>query len=510
MARTNRLFPRAMPQYQPQEHDVLAAAVPLELRGMDIQSPLHAMHPGMARMVRNLCIRHSAYETRDGISIVGTASPSDLLYALDVGLSTGVFKLTRFRTNAVDVWDGAMWATATGAFAGLTTAPFAFSGWGDTLMFRGGSNKIYSLAYGPDIVTEIADAPVGAIHLATFNARAVATLPDGIYWSVRADNTDWSGLGSGFEDLKAAPGGRPDQPIAVIPITDEVAYHVRTNSIWQMNVTGDFDAPFSFSRLFEFVGGRYPQLCTAVTRGLICVDDHHIWLVSPDGFKDIGKPIYDYLQAAQPYLAEATATYDPVWQEYRINLPGESDIEQKVLRYNIANDAWTYDFYDIPIKSIAYTLFTTAAPATSRPGMVYTTTGSGRWVVKDDFTRNNLAGRDVRNSGDITTGGFRVETADLRRSPSVTRKQLVEIVGTYEAEASFELVFEYSYDGGFVWHPYSRITLPATTRPQAFSVMKTIDRDFIQIAAYTDQTPTVRLHRMDAMIVEGARITDAH
>jgi hypothetical protein len=509
MAHTNRVMPRALAQYQPQEGDLLVPAAPLQLKGMNSQLPLHAMDPGVARLVRDLCIRDGAYETRDGLSLVGTAAASDLIYSLDVGLSTGVFRLTRFRTNAVDVFNGATWDTATGAFTGLTTAPFAFSGWGDTLMFRAGSGKIWSLSYGPDVVTELADAPTGAIHLSTFNARAIATLPDGIYWSVRADNTDWSGLGSGFEDLKAAPGGRPDQPIAVVPITDEVAYHVRTNSIWQMNVTGDFDAPFSFSRLFEFVGGRYPQLCTAVTRGLICVDDHHIWLVSPEGFKDIGQPIYDLLQAAQPYMNEASATYDPVWQEYRIVLPGASDANQKVMRYNVKHDAWSYDFYDIPIKSIAYTLFTTTAPATSRPGMVYTVK-TANFVVKDDFTKNNDPLRDVQGSGNRRTGGFRIETGDIRRTENITQKELVKAKMVYECETSVEFIFEYSYDGGITWQPYSRITVAATSRPTPLSVEKTIQRDFIQLAVYADITPTVRLHRLDAMIREGGDIVDAH
>ena len=518
MARLLRPEPRAFQTYELKPEDVLTAAPSLNLKGHDLVSPLSNMSPDYARLMRNLCIRYGAYQTRSATNVIGAIASSQLVYALDAELTNGTFKLTRFRDNGVDVYDGALWNAAAGAaFAADDAKPFAITGWGDTLVFSGGIGKAYSLAYGPDTITELTSSPTGIIHLTTFGTRVVASVNDNsIYWTVRGDSTDWSGLGSGFEDLKSAPGGHNDVQTAVIPITDEVAYVVRSDSIWQMNLTGDFDAPFSFSRLYTHVGSKYPQSCVAIPRGLICMGDRQIWMITPEGFRDIGAPIVKRLIDGVDWLTVSSATYDVLNGEYRLGLwipRNGGGLDQYILRYNIANGAWTEDTYPFVIRSMAYTLFNSDVSSTDvrKPGTIYAMADTGtKFVARDDESRDNNPLRDVDGTGASVAGGFRVETGDIRLADDMKQKEIVEIVLTYEASASVIINIDYSYDGGTSWYSYSSTTLPPASRPTPVSFRKTLQRDFFQLAIYTAAMPSMKLERLDVMTREAGRIVDAH
>lgn len=518
MSRLLRTMPRTLPQYQPDEFAVLTAAPAIQLKGHDLVSPLTSMDPAYARLVRNLAIRHDAYQTRTGTSVVGSIASSQLVYALDAELSTGVYKLTRFRDNGVDVWSGAVWNAAIGAaFAASDAEPFAITGWGDTLVFSGGIGKAYQLAYGPDTITEIATSPTGIIDLTTFGTRVVASLDSNrIQWSVRANSLDWSGLGSGYEDLKSAPGGKNDKQVAIVPITDEVAYVVRSNSIWQMNITGDFDAPFSFSRLYTHVGSKYTKTVVAIPRGLICVGDRQVWMITPEGFKDIGAPIVKRLIDGIDWLSQASSTYDTLNGEYRLGLwipRVGGGLDQYILRYSIAKDAWTEDTYPYRIRSMTYTLFNSDVTSTDvrKPGTIYAMADFGtQFVAKDDESRDNTVLRDASEIGGTAAGGFRIETGDIRLRDDLLQKEVVEIVLVYEAAVAFTLNLDYSYDGGVSWLPYSVALLPIATRATPYSFSVSFQRDFFQLAAWTSVSPSVRLEQLDVMIREGGKIVDAH
>ena len=298
MARQSRSVPRYDPsilaQYQPPEAVIAIPKPCFDLVGMDGSSPLGHMQPGIARLVNNLNIRFGRYQARNGVSVVGLKATSPLLYALDARLSDGGTSTIRFTEAGVETLIAGVWTAVAGdAFTGLQSAAFALCGWGDTVIFSGGIGGLNSLSFNPDTNAAIAGSPSGCIHLTVFGGRVIASLnTNRIQWSVKDDSTDWSGLGSGFEDLKSEPGGKNDTQTAVVPITDQIAYCIRSNSVWQVSLTGDFDAPLNFSMLMEGIGSRYPQTCVGIPQGVICVGDNgNVWLIGPSGVKDIGQPI---------------------------------------------------------------------------------------------------------------------------------------------------------------------------------------------------------------------------
>jgi hypothetical protein len=522
--------------YQPTE-DVLPRPIPIGgLAGMDTQSPLPSMDPAKSRLVKNLNIRYGAYKTRDGTDTVGTISGSELLMATDVLLPNGKYYLVRWRVDGVDVLINNVWTPAGGdVWAGSKLAPFALTGWVDRLIFTAGmGKKLFELTFDPPMLAEIPDSPTEVIHLATFNGRVMASggATGEVSWTVKNDHTDWTGLGSGFEDLRSAPGGRPDSQTAIVPISDELAYCIRSQSIWQVGNTGDFDAPFAFTRLFTYVGSRWPQTVVATSQGVICMGDTgQVWMIQGGGYVDIAEDIHDITtNMEQGFKRLAMGAFDLKRNEYRLTRPDINSLTaQVVLRYSISNKAWTEDVYPFPIRSISYTQFVkklTVDELTGsvnalvgtvddlgvgvrNPGAVYTMPDEGRWVVRDDSLKNSLALRDVNFAGARVASGFRIESGDVKVADPIKRQEFVELLCWYEAEEDVTLNFDYSYDGGKIWALASQVLAPATNgRPRAIKVQRTADRAHLQFAVSTEATPDVKLISFQAVMREGARTVD--
>lgn len=537
MARHLRGQPRFdTSQFQPTE-DMLAKPVPIGgLRGHDKMAPLPAMNPEMLRLARNINIRYGAYKTRDGTETIGAIAGFELLYATDVLLPSGDFFIVRFKTTGVDVFANGVWNPTVGdVFTGSKVAPFAITGWNDRILFTAGNGrKVFELVFSPSFtITELVESPVDVIHLATFNGRVMASIKGtAVQWTVKNDHTDWDGLGSGFEDLLSAPGGRPDQQTAIIPVTDELAYCLRSASVWQVGNTGDFDSPFSFSRVATHIGSKFPNTVAATKRGFVCVGDGaQVWSVSPDGMMDIAAPVavdFDIELGAQRLMSGA---YDVKFDEYRVTIPSSNMLTaQKVMRYSFPNQAWTEDIYPFPIKSIAYTQFSKMLSideltgtiddlvgsiddlgvSVRNPGCIYAMEGDGKYVVRDDIARSSEALRDVNFGGARVSSGFRMESGDIHVGDPIKRQEFIELICWYESDAPVVFSFDYSYDGGQTWDLASQVTAPATNgRPRPISINRTADRDHLQFAVSTEATPSLRMISFQAMIREGARIVDA-
>lgn len=522
-------------QFQPTE-EMLLKPVPIGgLRGMDKKTPLPTMDPQTLRLVRDLVIRYNSYAARDGTNSIGTVSGSELLYACDVHLQDGSAYIVRFKVNGVDIFSAGAWVAATGVFNGSRSWPFSITGWNDRILFSCGVGRMYELIFSPSFqVREIMESPANIIHLATFNGRVMASLfGTQVRWSVKFDHTDWNGLGSGFEDLQSAAGGKPDQQCAIVPVSDELAYCVRSASVWQIGNTGDPDIPFSFSRAYTGVGSRLPMTVAPTERGFICVGpDSQIWIVDPAGYEDIAPPIVSDLEAITAQQQDfMSGAYDVKFKEYRITLPTSSTTSTRVLRYSRMNKAWTEDTYPFPMKSIAYTFIitgmsvdelvgTTDALAgatddlgtpTINKGFIYTMKGSvSMWVVKDDVTMTPTVTKDLKFDGTRIAAGFRLESGDVKLTDPIKRQEFAEMLMWYESDASVTLVAEFSEDGGVTWNQIGSVVAPITgARSEPISIQQTMDRPHLQFALSTLVAPNTRIVSIAAMMREGARITDA-
>lgn len=535
MARKMRPNPRYdTSQYQPTE-EMLFKPIPIGgFKGADKKSPSTSMDPATLRLVENLVVRNGAYESRDGTDAVGTIAPADLLYAADVHLVNGSAYIVRWRTNGVDVLSSGVWVPATGdAFAGSKNWPFALTGWNDRILFSAGIGRMYELTFSPGFsVREIPGSPGRIIHLATFNGRVMASVyGTRVQWSIKFDHTDWDGEGSGFEDLQSAAGGKPDQQTAIIPVSDELAYCVRTKSVWQIGNTGDPDAPFSFTRNWTHIGSKYPQTVVSTERGFMAVgDDGQVWDVSPQGISDVAPLISDDVNLDVALMEQMAAAYDVKFGEYRLTIPSDDTTSSRVLRYSRMNQGWTEDVYPFPIKSIAYTFIVTGMStdelvgptdalvgptddlgvAKQSKGFMYAMRDAARWVVRDNAALTNDPLKDINWDGTRIASGFRMESGDVRATDVMRRCEIGQLILMYQADVDVILSFQATEDSE-AWEIVSTATATATgSRARPMSIDRNFERDHVQLAIATDVAPRVRIIAFLAMTRDGARIVDAH
>ena len=474
--------------------------------GMNTVAPATRMPPGFSRLVRNMVFREGAYETREGTFTIGEASTTQQKGVFFAVFSSGTTQIYRFLNDKVQKFEG-IWSDSSGdpyTADGLTHV--SRTGWGDGAIISG-QDGLYNLAFvGSGIVTAIADTPTGVIHLTTFNRRVIASTDTRIQWSVNGNSEDWTGLGSGYEDLRSTPGGVQDRQTAVVPITDGIALVIRSNSIWQMQPTGNFDAPFSFTMLYSRIGSKYPKTVVGIPQGAIAANDQSIWLLTLSGFEDIGAPIRNLITGYGGYMNGAVAAYDEKWGEYRLA------IGSRVLRYNLTSKLWTEDVYPFDIRDMAYGHYiqgvSPGGPDESTDvtgGFVYAPDGDGRLTIRDHVS----VPMDVNAVGVETPITVRLETGNLIAENPLFRVGITEVQVEYESDDDFTGIFEYSTDSGETWVLLSVQPFSATGQPTLQSIMRWVERDTMQLSFSCAAAPNIRLIGMYPAVVKGARKGDA-
>lgn len=373
MATTRRPV-RAMPDYPPLDQigvgvdgaQVAPSWVPVcwPPGGMDLTSAPNTLGPGRCETAVNLVPWPDSWRQRPAATLVGTAPAAntditsrELIYARQVVDAEGREWLLRWHTAGVEVLVNGVWTACTGPAVAMTRyTQIAMTGWGNLVVWSDGASGQYALNPALRTYTAIAGAPP-AQHLTTFARRIVASVSNTsrVQWCVAGDYTDWTStdLGAGYEDLLSAPDGTVDRQTAVLPISDEVAYCVRSNSLWQMEPTRVLEAPFAFSRVLGTVGSRWPATCTTVPGGIAFMADTGVYLFRGGQFEDLTPPIQPlFARATQAVLRSARMVYDPVAQALR--LLGEFTDERfgyiqsthLSLRWNFrVGGGWTADRY---------------------------------------------------------------------------------------------------------------------------------------------------------------------
>lgn len=531
---TSRYNPNALAKVQPAESVIVQPIPTFGFKGEDKTLPLLSLPEGVSRLVRDLRLLFGAYQTRDATASIGTAASDLIVHALEAMISTSpdTSYPTRFTAAKVQVYANGVWTDTTGtAWATTNIKPFSATGWGDTIVFAEDSLGIYSLSYVAPYPKTVLYALAGVIHLATFDKRIIASLPDRIQWCVKGNNADWTGIGSGYEDLQSSPGGRPDSQTAVVPVSDQTAIVVRTQSFWQMTSTGDFDAPYTFSTLYQGQGSRYPRTCVSIPKGVMCLGDGSVWKLTLDGgLVDVGVPIYSDLISTPQLLRLSTAAYDARLNEYRLSIPApNSPTTGRVFRYNIDGGFWTEDLYPFPVRSISYALYSQGLSIDDLPGtidnlqgaiddlitgvrrsqMLFAMNDPRRYVVQESYTHNNDSNRDVQYDGTRVAGAFRIETAPVTRGSILDRAEVIQLQLEYESQGDTTISFGYSDDGGATWNTITSENVTTTTQPNLISVDFSYERAVICFAAWCSQTPQVRLINLIALTSVAGRKVDA-
>lgn len=527
MARSLRTYTRfdqaalAQVQYDPKLYSQPIRL--LAFKGHNKTSPLSRLPDGFARLLRDLVFRDSQYVSRDGVAVLSTAAAAAIVHAQEIILSTGGSFPTRFTTAGVEVFQGG-WQAATGvAWTTTDLRNFSMTGWNDSVVFADDTNGIFELKFTGSFPVSLLNPLGGVKHLATFSGRIIASLDNRIQWTIKNDQTNWSGIGSGFEDLKSAPGGTPDGQTAVVPLSDDTALMIRSRSVWLMRTTGDFDAPFAFTILTQGKGCIWPRTVAAISGGAIWVgEDATIWLYDQNGLTNIAQPIYTTLQVTQASMRKATAAYDPRWDEYRLSIPG-----LPIQRFNRATQMWTEDTYQFPIRSMSYATYAQPLTVDQLVGtvdalgsvavddlgvgqkaskMMFAMADPSRYVVLEA----GITAGDIDGAGVAAAKTFRIDSGYVKLSDPLHKTETLQIITEYECLANCTLDYFYSDDGGVTWTALTSVPVVVTTKAKQLTLDYSLDREDVQFKVSSNNSNAIKLIDFFVMVRQGGLKSDAN
>lgn len=340
--------------------------------GLDFATYLFNVAKNMTPFMKNWRLDRGTLVQRPGTTLVGDGTLEAIIGLQGFSVSSGVTYIVRVTETQIELYDGTTdtWDAASGpSFTSDPSAHAYFTGWADKIMIQLSDGLLYQL----DPVTAIyilidttgVDDPSGehvtGQHISTFAGRILVCQADHPYrlaWSVKNDNTDWGGIGSGFEDFFSTPGGAIDALLAVIPVTDDQAIVVRSNSIWLMATTGVADVPFRFTKQYADIACRSPYGIVGVPGAAIVPGLDDVYIVSPSDIKAIGgniRPRY-LTQLFHPELI--SSTFDERRGELVMGVyEGNVGYINVLYRYSFGDQGWSRDEYQTPISLLSFIRF---------------------------------------------------------------------------------------------------------------------------------------------------------
>lgn len=435
-----------------------------EPKGIDSYRPANKIDPNSWEDSHNLIFDRGQIRSRLGTRLLGNEAASTVLQATDLVRANGKKVTIRFCTRHIEIYNYASgsWRSFAVALHGDEDDLFTWTSWADKLLFSNGVDGLWELDFKTYAIVKVDGAP-SAKHLTVFGNRVVATATDGkpyrIQWSVKNNYLDWTGIGSGYEDMFGTPGGVVDEALATIPVTDEAAFVIRAQSTWQMSESGVAIAPFRFSRILR-VGSNSRRSIVETPRGIVFTNNKSVYLIGVGTFKDVGRSIIKRMTDDFADCRKTYAMYDPTRDEYRIcncNV---------VFRLRWDEEGWTKDLYPFQLKSIGMQIAgKTGFPIDSLQGIIDNLVGSIDDLVIDRPDDDNAlivpseslvtlrehdtgdAAQDqmedeslVDSSIDIVSGIINLNTLEA--------SEVLEAHLEYEADEAQTLTFDFMSDAG--------------------------------------------------------------
>jgi hypothetical protein len=348
-----------------------------------------------------------------------------------------------------------------------------------------GSKGLISTVLTTPYATSILTHSPRAAHITVFGNRIVATRtnewtagtdpwvtnvlnPSRVRWCVKNNSNDWDNLGSGFEDL-IIPGGQLDEAMGVFPVSDNTAIVVSERSIRRADVTGFFDAPFTFGLLTQSLGTLSRYAVKIVPGGVIFPISDDVIIFTLEGVKRIASvALRDALsQITNPRLA--CGYYDQYNSRYLLAFDQAG--VQVLWIYSFLDGGWTSISLPFRVVGIDRAFLTVNGVLTY--AVYYTQSASGGFSCRENPTRF----QDVDVNGNNVDSPIEIRTGIVALHP-LRKTMISEVQLLYEEAASQNLVLEYSTNAGASWSNYSSKAIGVTTGPAVASFRAEIERAY--------------------------------
>lgn len=320
--------------------------------GVDVASPIPAVSPQFASSMVNCRIDDTGYITNGPLyqsyeSLAGGAIAAGVFAhyrengapIVYIGTRTGIF----YKEGTA----AAIACTGT-AFTDITRDDwFSFVGWGGYVLATNRVVGLQKIDTSTQEYTETSSAPEGCRHVGVLRNRVILTRPTSfpgrVYWSVKGDSDDWTGIGSGYEDLLQAGGSAADRPWGMWPVSDTQGIVVCERSVMVMTATDNVDAPFQFS-VIAAIGTPHPNSIAAIPGGVAFVGWDGVYIATTSGIREVARPhvhsqIFTEDTALQPRRMLCFGVYHPHFNEYWINYTIAAGTH-KYYAYSLGRNSW--------------------------------------------------------------------------------------------------------------------------------------------------------------------------
>lgn len=375
---------------------------------------------------------------------------------------------------------------------------FTFTAWGDKVLCTNPVVGMFEIDLVAKTYTKITAAPQDAQFIAVFNGRVLVSglvsQPRRVQWSAKFSSSDWTGLGSGFEDLQPTNVKSQNYPLVVQPVSNTSALLYRQSSCDLMSATDRFDAPFVFSELHRDLPCFCPFSVTNTRHGVVSISASDLYLTNTSGYQVFGQGLVTQAIRGVPTATDLARMPTKQWLgKYH---PGLDEFwlvtESETFRYQFGYQSWVrfvpdvnsiYRVVDVcPSEAGYYTAYQSLA------GTYSTLTGtldSSTGTTRADMTVMCSDGTTLNYSADLSGAftapgrgyvGATIETSDIELAVRNKQLTVTELEFEYEVDvASQTYTVQYSIDQGANWSTYGTIVSSgATTIPRLRIIQKVI------------------------------------
>lgn len=482
--------------------------------GVDYLSRASRIDPKRAYDALNWVIIDGRLEPRRPVATLGTAVSSVITLGGSNICEVGIFvtkdsfiHIFRMTQQTIEYWNGTNWLTPTGVptLTGGITDHLSYTAWNNRMVWTNGKDGLYEWNWATNTITTISTAYIPRM-VTTFMSRIFladvlesgAQLQERMRWSVKNNNMDLNGLGSGFEDFLSTPGGYVDQIQSIVPVNDVQALAIRENSTWVVSETGNVDAPVRIGRQFAGLGTNSPRSIVSVTGGALGLFVDGIYVVSESGVQNIGQQIIRRIQDTVVDFDSCVGSYNNDLKRYSLSVFDENIGRSIVYQYSFPDQSWMPHKYPFRITSMQYAqsplvgLTIDSSPGTfdAATGSIDSEVGSaesshvyfggyetvGQYFVYNeaDFSSFTVLPIEGATLAQIATGLIQAESP-LRKT------HLLEVQIEYESAHSLQGLIEYSVGTAGPWLEYSVQTLSPTDGPRIARFSRVITGHNIQL-----------------------------
>jgi hypothetical protein len=462
--------------------------------------------------LRNYRIQSQRYRVRPVLSRLNNTPLADpvvtLVYTLDQDSNELVVACT---TQGIYKLSNDVFVQLTGpTLHGDTFTRFSTSGWNKKMVFSTGYDPVGIVDFDNGVYSFLPGAPTGPF-VATFGGRIIVANSNRLTWCAKDNENDWTGLGSGYEDLLAAPGGVVDAVHGVFPITDTYALVVRSRSVWAMQITGNFDVPFIFTRIWANTESIAPWSLVLTPIGVVGLFSDGVYLLSLDSPpQPIGLRVRDIMVI--PGIRQAVATYDIQQAAYCLAIPQADGVSTLVWRYYIREQRWTYDYYPFVITHLIAANYQSAlqiaqltgqinqlvgpiyllGTSEQKSGLIMTDGVANHYCVRDDNWNSGVAADQYPDGTFGNTTAYL--TSDILRGDSLLYSgQLIEVEVEYICNRTTTLRMEWSTDGGISWFQSGTITCTSSQYPKIGKFPGNLTRERLQIRLISEDAQGLQI-----------------